>query len=116
MLKGGVHVISIYLIDSVGLNDANKLILETAAIAIKNFEFWLLAWNVMRLLLNPMRSVMAALLDQHRLFPLDRSASGYLDVMRDPPLTMTSSSPSSLTGRLALLMASALQGSWRAPA
>ena len=47
--KGGVHVISLYLIDTVGLNDANKKILENVTAAIKLLEGpWVIAgdWSV----------------------------------------------------------------------
>ena len=47
--KGGVHFISIYLIDTVGLNEANKLILEEVTLAVKNIKGpWVIAgdWNL----------------------------------------------------------------------
>ena len=44
VLKGGLHVISIYLIDTVGLNEANKMILKAVAVAIKNIKGpWVIA-------------------------------------------------------------------------
>ena len=42
--KGGVHFISIYLIDTVGLNAANKLILEEVTVAVKSIKGpWVIA-------------------------------------------------------------------------
>ena len=49
VVKGGAHFISVYLIDSVGLNEANKLILEEVTVAIKSIKGpWVLAgdWNI----------------------------------------------------------------------
>ena len=47
--KGGVHFVSIYLIDSVGLNEANKLILQEVTAAVKSLKGpWVIAgdWNL----------------------------------------------------------------------
>ena len=47
--KGGVHFISLYLIDTVGLNEANKLILEEVTVAVKSLKGpWVIAgdWNL----------------------------------------------------------------------
>ena len=49
VVKGGIHFISLYLIDTVGLNEANKLILEEVTVAIKSIKGpWILGgdWNL----------------------------------------------------------------------
>ena len=49
VVKGGIHVMSMYLHDSVGLNDANKYVLEQAAIALNLLTGpWILFtdWNL----------------------------------------------------------------------
>jgi endonuclease/exonuclease/phosphatase family metal-dependent hydrolase len=44
VVKGGLYVISIYLIDTVGLNDANRAILEAVAQVIKTIKGpWIIA-------------------------------------------------------------------------
>ena len=49
MLKGGIQIFSVYLIDTVGINEANKKVLDAIAATILTLSGpWIIAgdWNV----------------------------------------------------------------------